>query len=241
MSYDFKNKVIRNITGEIDLSFSAPMKLVNNYMHLSTQIEGNVHVVGFDTSKAEVTREDINVITPKGTAGGFVFTSNGLVYEYNNYTLPQELFYYEDGKITQLTNSNVEELKDIVFGEVREVHYTGANDDQIHAFITYPPNMKDNTKYPVILYTHGGPESPWTNDFHYRWNPQVIAAQGYIVFAPNFHGSGSYGDAFLKSIRENWGGWPYEDLIKGMEALKTLEPYADTDNTCAMGASYEVI
>ncbi|EKE40692.1 hypothetical protein ENUP19_0054G0014 [Entamoeba nuttalli] len=237
-SYDFNQKVIRDITGNIDLSFSAPMKVVGNYMHLSTQIEGNVYIVGLDTSKSELTREDVNIITQKGTAGSFVFTTTGMIYEYNSFTLPQELFLYENKIITQITHINQEVLSTIKFGEYKEIHYTGANNDQIHAFITYPPNMKTNIKYPVILYTHGGPESPWTNNFHYRWNPQVIAAQGYIVFAPNFHGSGSYGDAFLKAIRKNWGGWPFEDLMKGMDYLKTSEPLVDIDNACAMGASY---
>ncbi|KAL7718571.1 Dipeptidyl-peptidase 5 [Entamoeba marina] len=238
MVYTFSDETIQNITGHIDMSFSAPMSFVDDYVHLPCTIEGNSYIVGFDTTKEDLTSNDINIITPKGTAGAFAITPLGLIFEYNNFTLPTELFLYEDQTTTQLTFINEEVLSTITFGDVKNLYFTGANDDEIHAFLHYPPNFDSQQKYPVILYTHGGPESPWTNDFHYRWNPQVIAAQGYLVYAINFHGSGSYGDAFMKSIRGNWGGWPYEDLMKGMDYLPTFEPAADTDNACAMGASY---
>ncbi|ELP90124.1 dipeptidyl-peptidase 5 precursor, putative [Entamoeba invadens IP1] len=229
------------LTDAIDLSFTAPMQLVGTTMYISTSIKGNVNLVKIDLSKASLTIDDVIVLTQDGTAGGFVLSGNTMIYEYNSFTLPQELFKIDvtafDSKL-QITHSNDDLLGDIKFGQYTTVKYTGANNDDIYAFLTYPPDFDATKKYPVILYTHGGPESPWTNDFHYRWNPQVIAGFGYIVFAPNFHGSGSYGDAFLKAIRTQWGGMPYEDLMKGMDALPTLEPSADIDNACAMGASY---
>jgi len=235
MKYVIESDTKYNLTGNIDISFSAPLLYSNGFLHAISTIKGSVYIVGFDTKKEDLNIDDVHILTKdEGTVGQYFGYNGSLVYEFNSFTEPNDIYY--DG--VRMTNTNYEALSGVTFGRYETVNYTGGNGDTIYAFVHYPPNFDESKSYPAILYTHGGPESPWTNDFHYRWNPQVIAAQGYIIFAPNFHGSGSYGDAFLKSIRENWGGLPYEDLKIGVEVLPTLIPQVNKDNIAAMGASY---
>src|SRR3546814_6476068 len=85
---------------------------------------------------------------------------------------------------------------------------------------------------------HGGPQGTSNNSWSYRWNPAVFAGSGYAVVAIDFHGSTGYGQAFTDSIRGNWGGWPLEDLQKGLAAATERYAWLDGDNACALGASY---
>ncbi|NTV73830.1 MAG: S9 family peptidase, partial [Holophaga sp.] len=85
---------------------------------------------------------------------------------------------------------------------------------------------------------HGGPQGTFGNDFHYRWNPQVYAGAGYAAVCVDFHGSTSYGQAFTDAIRNDWGGAPFEDLMKGLDHLLAKHPFLDKDRVGALGASY---
>ncbi|MFN3863591.1 MAG: S9 family peptidase, partial [Erythrobacter sp.] len=90
----------------------------------------------------------------------------------------------------------------------------------------------------AILYIHGGPQGSFNDAWSHRWNPRVTASQGYAVISVDFHGSTGYGQAFTDAINKNWGGWPLEDLQKGLAAALALDPQIDGTRTCAMGASY---
>jgi dipeptidyl aminopeptidase/acylaminoacyl peptidase len=107
----------------------------------------------------------------------------------------------------------------------------------VQAFEVKPPEFDANKKYPLLLVMHGGPENAWDNLFHYRWNMQLFAAAGYVVIAPNFHGSSGFGLKFMDSIKGQWGGAPYEDQMKAVDTALTW-PYVDTTRIAAAGASY---
>ena len=92
-------------------------------------------------------------------------------------------------------------------------------------------------KYPLLLLMHGGPHDPWSNLFHYRWNAQLFAAAGYVVIMPNFHGSSGFGLKFMDATKGDWGGAPYEDQMKAVDAALTW-PYIDSTRLAAAGASY---
>ena len=85
---------------------------------------------------------------------------------------------------------------------------------------------------------HGGPQGSFSNNFHYRWNPQTYAAAGYAVVMIDFHGSIGYGQAFTDAIRNDWGGKPLEDLMKGLDAALANNPWMDGTKVAALGASY---
>ena len=110
--------------------------------------------------------------------------------------------------------------------------------DTVYAWLTRPVGLKDGQKAPVAMIIHGGPQGSMGNDFHYRWNPEVFAGAGYAVLAVDFHGSTGYGQAFTDAINQDWGGAPYEDIIKGLDAALARYPFLDGQRVCALGASY---
>ena len=99
-------------------------------------------------------------------------------------------------------------------------------------------NFDPAKKYPVAFLIHGGPQGSFGNDFHYRWNPQAYAGRGYAAVMVDFHGSTGYGQKFTDAIRNDWGGKPFEDLKKGLDAALQAYPWMDGDRVAALGASY---
>ncbi len=82
---------------------------------------------------------------------------------------------------------------------------------------------------------HGGPQGAWGDDWSYRWNPELFAANGYVVIMINFHGSTGYGQKFIDAINGDWGGAPFEDLMKGLDYAEKTYPFIDKDRECAHG------
>jgi len=116
--------------------------------------------------------------------------------------------------------------------------FTGARGDKVEGFLVKPPNFDPGKKYPVKFLIHGGPEGAWGDDWSYRWNPELFAANGYVVIMINFHGSTGYGQKFIDAINGDWGGAPFEDLMKGLDYAEEHYPFIDKDRECALGASY---
>lgn len=112
---------------------------------------------------------------------------------------------------------------------------TGAEGAKIQVFIVKPHGFDPSRKYPLIVNVHGGPQSQWADSFRGDW--QVYPGAGYIVAFPNPHGSTGFGQDFTASISGDWGGKPFEDVMKVTDALEKL-PYVDRDRIGAMGWSY---
>lgn len=110
-------------------------------------------------------------------------------------------------------------------------------DEKVQMFMLYPPNFDPRKKWPVVVLIHGGPQGAFGDDFHYRWNATLFGAPGYIVACINFHGSTGYGQKFTDSITRNWGGYPYIDIMKGMDELAKMD-YVDASKIGAAGGSY---
>lgn len=121
--------------------------------------------------------------------------------------------------------------------QVSDIWFEGA-EQQVHAWVMKPSDFSPSNKYPLAYLVHGGPQGAWTDSWSTRWNPAIFVEQGYVVIAPNPTGSTSYGQKFVDAITENWGGSPYEDLVKGLEYIKHNLNYVDTDRAVALGASY---
>jgi dipeptidyl aminopeptidase/acylaminoacyl peptidase len=121
---------------------------------------------------------------------------------------------------------------------VEHLWYTGAGGDQVHTLVVRPPNAVPGRKYPVVVILHGGPQGMNGDEWHPRWNVQLFAAPGYVVLQPNFHGSVGYGQKFTDAIQGDWGGKPYEDVLKAIDAAVAKLPYVDKTRICAAGASY---
>ncbi|KAF2799106.1 dipeptidyl-peptidase-like protein V precursor [Melanomma pulvis-pyrius CBS 109.77] len=123
--------------------------------------------------------------------------------------------------------------------QIDEVHWSGAaKNTSVHAWVVKPSFFNSKEKYPLAYLIHGGPQGAWEDSWSTRWNPAVFAEQGYVVIAPNPTGSTGYGQDFVDAIQGEWGGLPYEDLVKGFEWIKENLDYVDTERSVALGGSY---
>ena len=183
--------------------------------------------------KGKVTR-----LTARGNIAEAVPLKNGgIVYAINSITGPSDLVHMNaKGTTTRLTNVNADTFATLDPVNYQMFDFSGANGDQVFGQIVKPQGAAG--KLPVLLLVHGGPQGTFNNSWSYRWNPAVMAAQGYAVVSIDFHGSTGYGQKFTDSINQNWGGWPLEDLQKGMDAVGKIDTQLDTANACALGGSY---
>jgi dipeptidyl aminopeptidase/acylaminoacyl peptidase len=129
-------------------------------------------------------------------------------------------------------------LSQIAMPPLESFGFTGAHNDKVEGFLVKPPNFDPSKKYPVKFLIHGGPQGAWGDDWSYRWNPELFAANGYVVIMINFHGSTGYGQKFIDAINGDWGGAPFEDLMKGLDYAEEHYSFIDKSRECALGASY---
>ncbi|MBI3474848.1 MAG: S9 family peptidase [Acidobacteria bacterium] len=138
----------------------------------------------------------------------------------------------------RLTHLNDAVLSQVAMSPLETFWFPGANGDKVQGFLVKPPNFDASKKYPVKFLIHGGPQGAWGDDWSYRWNPELFAASGYVVIMINFHGSTGYGQKFIDAINGDWGGAPFEDLMKGLDYAEKTYPFINKDRECALGASY---
>lgn len=171
--------------------------------------------------------------TAAGSAPRIVFAQDSL-------PSPAEIYIAQaDGSAPRrLTKFNDERMKLARVSQPDEFRFTGAQGEQVQAWILKPVGFTEGKKYPVAFVIHGGPQGAIEDHFHYRWNLQAYAAAGYAVIAVNFHGSTGFGQSFTDSISGDWGGKPYEDLMKGLDHALANYAWLDGDRVGALGASY---
>ena len=137
-----------------------------------------------------------------------------------------------------LSHINQQVLSSVNMSPAEPFSFDGANRDKVEGVLVYPPNFDRGKKYPVKFLIHGGPQGAWGDDWSYRWNPELLAANGYVIVMINFHGSTGYGQKFIDAINGDWGGAPFEDLMKGLDYAEQHYAFIDKDRECALGASY---
>jgi dipeptidyl aminopeptidase/acylaminoacyl peptidase len=138
----------------------------------------------------------------------------------------------------RITRVNDPRLGSTRLGEAEQFTFEGALGETVHAWIVKPVDFDPTQKYPVAMLIHGGPQGSFSDQFHYRWNPQTYAGRGYAALMIDFHGSTGYGQAFTDAINGDWGGKPLEDLQKGLAAALAKYPWMDGDRVAALGGSY---
>lgn len=183
---------------------------------------------------------DVNKIYSDGIASGVQVSGKNLYFTRHSLTSPSQIYSInKDGSgLKQLTDVNKEKLANIQFGDAEQFNFKGWNNETVHGYLVKPWNFEEGKKYPIAFLVHGGPQGSFGNMFHFRWNAQLWAAQGYGVVMVDFHGSTGYGQAFTDSISRDWGGKPLEDLQKGLAFAAKKYPWLDANNACALGASY---
>ncbi len=199
-------------------------------------------VVAGDTLEHPLFRVDlagkVTRLTDRGNIIAAVPLANGgIVYSIDSLSAPADLVLMQPGGQTRrLTNVNADALTALDPVKYEKFDFKGANGERVYGQIVKPMNATG--KLPVLLLVHGGPQGSFGNSWSYRWNPAVMASQGYAVVTIDFHGSTGYGQKFTDSINKDWGGKPLTDLKLGMAAVGKIDSQLDTANACALGASY---
>ncbi len=118
-----------------------------------------------------------------------------------------------------------------------ELEWKGGLQTPVHGFLLKPTNFDAKKKYPLLVLIHGGPQGAWSDNWGYRWNAQMFANAGYVVFLPNQRGSTGYGQKFVDEVSADWGGKAFVDIKNGVaEVIK--RPFIDKTRIGAAGASY---
>ncbi len=138
----------------------------------------------------------------------------------------------------QLTQLNAVLLSQLDLPKMESFWFPSIGNVKVQGFIIQPPNFDPSKKYPVKFLIHGGPQGAWGDSWSYRWNPELFAANGYVVVMINPGGSTGYGQAFVDRVNGDWGGRPFIDLMRGLDYAELHYPFIDKTRECALGASY---
>lgn len=141
------------------------------------------------------------------------------------------------GKMNQLTNVNKDIYSKIKLSKVEKRIVKTTDNKDMTTWVIYPPDFDSTKKYPTLLYCQGGPQSPLSQFYSFRWNFQLMAAHGYIVIAPNRRGMPGHGVKWNEDISKDWGGQVMDDYLSAIDDI-SKEPYVDTNRLGAVGASY---
>jgi dipeptidyl aminopeptidase/acylaminoacyl peptidase len=137
-----------------------------------------------------------------------------------------------------ITHLNGDLLAQLNLPRMQCFWFTAADGTKLQGFIIPPPGFDPSRHYPVKFLIHGGPQGAWDESWSYRWNPELFAANGYVVVMINPRGSTGYGQAIIDGVNGDWGGKPFSDLMLGLDYAEQHYPFIDKTRECALGASY---
>lgn len=180
------------------------------------------------------------ILSGAGSVGGFSVSGDVVVFTRDDLARPANLFKTSKGsdQPTKLSDFNAARLANLQFGEYEQFSFKGANDETVYGWAIKPVGYKAGQSYPTAFLIHGGPQGSFSNQFHYRWNAQTYAGQGFATVMIDFHGSTGYGQKFTDSISGDWGGKPLIDLQKGLAHARSQFAWVDAKRACALGGSY---
>ena len=194
----------------------------------------------FQIYKLDVESDKITQITKGKHNYRSVHPIDGkLIGSKQSMTYPTEIYSInpETGEETQLSFINKNLHDQLSYGEVKERWVTTTDNKQMLVWVIYPPHFDPNKKYPTLLYCQGGPHGSVSQFYSYRWNFQMMAANGYIIVAPNRRGVPSFGKEWNDQISGDYGGQNMKDYFSAIDDV-AKEPYVDKDHLGAVGASY---
>ena len=169
----------------------------------------------------------------------FSLAGNNIVGEKMSMSMATEIFRVnkETGSEQQLTFTNRNIYDNIKMGKVEEEWVQTTDGKDMLVWVIYPPGFDPEKKYPALLYCQGGPQSAVSQFFSYRWNFQIMAANDYIIVAPNRRGLPTFGTEWNEQISGDYGGQNMKDYLSAIDKLKE-EPFIDENRLGAVGASY---
>ena len=167
------------------------------------------------------------------------FSDNNIIVTRTDMNHAAEIFSYNLKKNSwkQLSNVNTATYNSLALSKTEKRYVTTTDGKKMLVWVVLPPNFDATKKYPTLLYCQGGPQSALTQFYSYRWNLQLMAANGYIVVAPNRRGMPGHGVEWNEQINKDWGGQVMDDYLSAIDAV-AKEKYVDTSRLGCIGASY---
>lgn len=232
-----------SLTHQVDLSIDEFVWKNNSQLFVSAESQGRKPLSVLTTAQPNRVQQ----LTSSGTTANLSISKDGSVLVCNNsrMTSPPDVFRVdlrpEPGHSTapgiNLTNANEKLLGELELPEPESVTVAGADNDPMQMWILKPPGFDPAKKYAMGFLVHGGPQGAWADSWSFRWNPQIWAAQGYVIAAPNPRGSTGFGQKYTEQISGDWGGRCYDDLMAGLAYLEQQD-YVDGTRMFSAGASF---
>ena len=144
----------------------------------------------------------------------------------------------EKTKVEQITQENKHIFDQLAKGKVQQRWVETTDGKQMLYWVILPPNFDETKKYPTLLFCEGGPQSPVSQFWSYRWNFMIMASQGYVIVAPNRHGLPGFGSEWCEEISGDWTGQCMDDYLTAIDDAANNLPYVDRDHLGAVGASF---
>jgi dipeptidyl aminopeptidase/acylaminoacyl peptidase len=236
--YDRKAGQIHNLTENVDrwvesIAWARDSKIV----YFTSEDKGEIPIYAIDVTKPGPIQE----IT-RGADDELEVSKDGktMVFSRMSVRAPNEIYELAIGspEPKQLTHLNDAVLSAVSMQPLEPFWFVGDTGTRVQGFLVKPPKFDEQRKYPVKFLIHGGPQGQWGDEWSFRWNPELFAADGFVVIMINPRGSTGYGQKFIDEINGDWGGKPYVDLMKGLDYAEQKFPFIDKDRECALGASY---
>ena len=237
MLYDRKTGTARSLSESLDSWVDEFTFAPNSQtIYLTAEERGKQPIYSVSVSGGPVRK-----VVSDGFNGEPHVTKDGstLVFSRSSMTTPNEVYRASiDGSgVTELSKTNDAFISPFNLKPAEEVTWTGGLGRKVAGWIIKPANFNPRKKWPLVVLIHGGPQGAWNDNWGYRWNPQVWANNGYVVFTPNPRGSTGYGQQFVNEISGDWGGKVFTDISNGVAMVSAL-PYIDKNRIGAAGASY---
>ena len=235
MVYDRKGGSVRNLTDAFDRWVGEPAWSADSKtLYFAAEDDGRSPVFSVPAMGGPV-----KTVVAGGSFGDPKVAGRTLVFTKVAFTHPTEIYRANlDGTgLAAVTKTNEAFLAAFKLQPGESVRYPGAAGKTVQAWIVRPADFDPAKKYPLLVLIHGGPQGAWEDGWTFRWNAEVFANAGYIVFMPNPRGSTGFGQEFVDDINADWGGRCYEDILRGTDYAEAL-PYVAPGRTVAAGASF---
>ncbi len=238
MIYDRGERTMRDLTVDIDQTTHGVTWLPDSQSvvfmseHLGTNQLFRMRLD--DKKSTQISRGNFNWDCLAVMPGG-----DRLLVDSQNMLRPKELSLLSladntDDRVTHINDARIDALE---LPTVKQRWVQASDGKMIHCWVIYPPDFDPQRKWPVITYCQGGPQGQIGQWFSYRWNFHLMAANGYVIIAPNRRGLPGFGQQWNDQISGDWGGQAMQDLLAATDAMM-VEPWADTKHMAAVGASF---
>jgi len=233
--YDIKAGTSTWITKGWNFDVASINWLDNQTMYFTCAHLGTTKIFRTDLSGKEVIKLTEGVFD----LGPITLKSGVLIAQQYSMSMAPEISKVNpsSGEVTQLSFINKNIYESVRMGKTTEKYIKTKDNQDLQMWIIYPPDFDPSKKYPALLFCEGGPQSALTQFWSYRWNFQMMAAKGYVIFAPNRRGVAGFGQAWKEQISGDYGGANMQDYLDATDAM-AKEPYVDAARMGAVGASY---